>query len=67
MIIYFIQYILLVHIDQVLQLIENGMVRINVMDHKTVDTYVLVQVILLPEEFEWLKRMYNTSAKKFKK
>ena len=49
------------------ELTENGMVRINVMDHKTVDTYVLVQVILFPEEFEWLKRMYNTSARKVKK
>ena len=49
------------------KIIENGMVRVNVMDHKTVDTYVSAQVILLPEEFEWLKRVYNTPAKKFKK
>ena len=49
------------------EVIENGMVRINVMDHKTVDTYGSAQVMLLPEEFQWLKMYVQYIRKKVKK
>ena len=50
------------------EIIKNEMVRINVMDHKTVDTYDgSAQVMLLPEEFEWLKMYVQYIRTKTKK
>ena len=46
--------------------IEHGVVTINVMDHKTVDTYGSAQVMLVPEEFEWLKMYVQYIRKKIK-
>ena len=46
---------------------HGGMVRINVMDRKTVDTYGSAQVMLVPEEFEWLKMYVQYIRKKIKK
>ena len=43
---------------------DNGMIRVNVKDHKTVDTYDSVPLMLYPSEFEWISMFTNNVKSK---
>ena len=43
---------------------DNGMIRVNVKDHKTVDAYGSVPLMLYPSEFEWISMFINNVKSK---
>ena len=43
---------------------DNGMIRVNVKDHKTVDVYGSVPLMLYPSEFEWISMFINNVKSK---
>ena len=43
---------------------EIGMIRVNVKDHKTVDTYGSAPLMLYPSEFEWISMFINNVRSK---
>ena len=41
---------------------DDGMIRVNVKDHKTVDKYGSAPLMLYPSEFEWISMFINNQG-----
>ena len=46
---------------------DDGMIRVNRKDHKTVDTYGSAPLMSYPSEFEWISMFINNVRSKISK
>ena len=49
------------------ELDQNGIIRVNVKDHKTANTYASAPLVLYPLEFKWISMFVNNVRRKISK